>query len=138
MARPLPSIKKGPHHEYAQQSNYGDNNEMSMSDITTEIQYGATVAIASHEVKLSKMDIIRDKKERVGAEMGVKIANAKQWGMRPEGDLAILSLSIYVFSPNELTDYMNAKFKERLIEMAEDDWVDAKSRLVVRAMAERF
>lgn len=91
---------------------------MSMSDIRTEIQFGCTAAVSRDEIKQSKVDPIKIKRERMGAELGVKIAQAKEWHMRPEGELAISELSLYVFTPNELHDFLEARMKEKLISMA--------------------
>lgn len=66
---------------------------MTMSDIQTEIQFGATVAVGKEQIQESKTNIIADRKEEVERDLGHKIAKAKGWKMRPEGNMVICEIS---------------------------------------------
>lgn len=105
---------------------------MSMSDIRTEIQFGATFAVNKWDVKQSKSDVIAWHKDRAGHALGREIIKAKGFKMYPEDDLLRGEITIYAFAVNELRDYIDAKIKQSLLEMAtRDTEKDIAGRLVM-------
>jgi hypothetical protein len=63
-----------------------------MSDIRTEIQFGATAAVPSYEIKSSKTDAINYRRALAAREMGLRIAAAKGWdGHTPQDVLKRLA-----------------------------------------------
>lgn len=105
---------------------------MSMSDIQTEIRFGATVAVDKEQIKQSKTNILAHRKEEVAQTLGPKIAKAKGWNMRPEGNTVICEMSLYVFTPNELRLFLDAKMKQKLIDMSQREAEkDISDRLVL-------
>lgn len=92
---------------------------MSMSDILTEIEFGCTASVTKEEIKTHKADILAYRREKQAADLGVLIAKEKGWQMKRQGDIAISTLILYVFTPNELRDFIDAKLKKKLIELSE-------------------
>jgi hypothetical protein len=92
---------------------------MSMSDILTEIKFGVSFAVTTQDIALAKFDVLARQKEKFARDLGVKIMQAKGWKMRPGGELAICEQTLYVFTPNELRDYVDAKLKQKLIDFSE-------------------
>lgn len=92
---------------------------MGMQDITTEIKFGAASAVNKEQIQQSKMDIIKYKQTQAAHDLGEKICDVKGWKMRPEGDLCISEINLYVFTPLELKNYIEAKIKSHLLLMAE-------------------
>lgn len=111
---------------------------MSLSDIKTDIKFGATSTVTKTQIAESKFDILGRQRERAAEDLGREIAKVKGWQMCPEGDLAISELRLYVFAPNELRDFLDAKLKKRMLELAQEDYVDDKTRQVVKMMSERI
>ena len=112
-----------------------------MSDIKTDIRYGATVAFSKEELEHSNFEIIPYKLERQAADLGVFILNKKGWIQEEHPDMEITEYrrNLYVFTPNELRDYMDAKFKERLQNMAaKENWLNEDQRHALMVQSERF
>lgn len=113
---------------------------MSMEDIKTDITFGATVAVTSEELKTARVPSLLDyKQERMAQDLGMKIAEEKGWSVRHEDDLVLSELKLYVFTNNELKDYMDAKFKAKLQYMAAtEDHLTSKERQLLMDQSERF
>ena len=112
-----------------------------MNDIRTEIKFGATVAVPVEEVELAKThDYLKWRKDRVAQELGIKIADEKGWrDEHMSSGLIIAEMRLYVFTPNELIDYMNAKFKAKLQHMAAtEEYLTEDQREVLMIQSERF
>ena len=96
---------------------------MSMSDIRTEIEFHITVAVSKVEMQESKdMKVIDYKKERQAAEFGMLIMKEKGWKqVEPDQDGIgiIASQRLFIFTPNELKDYIDTKLKQKLIDFSE-------------------
>ncbi len=111
---------------------------MSMSDILTEIQYGASVAVEADRIKDSKIDIIKLHKDRAAEDLGRKIMASKGWTpLQPIGNLAVFSQTLYVFKRSELMLYTDAKIKQKLIEMADRPDVPDDVKPWLKILSER-
>lgn len=112
---------------------------MSMSDIKTEIMFGAAVAEAKEQVDLTHGDMLDWKKGSVARDLGMRIADEKGWNDREEHGMYISDIRLYVFTPNELADYMEAKFKARLRKMAATEtYLTDEQRNALMIQSERF
>jgi hypothetical protein len=94
---------------------------MSMSDINTEIKFGATFAVDKFQVKQSKGDVIEYSKSKAARALGEEIAKAKGFKMYPEDDMVRGEILVYAFTVNELRDFIEAKLKQKLINMSQRD-----------------
>lgn len=94
---------------------------MSMSDITTEIRFGAAFGIDVELMKSAKNDIIKSYRLQAGRELGEKIVEQKQWLISPdvENKMYMGELRLLVFTPNELSLFVEVKIKSKLIEMSQ-------------------
>lgn len=96
---------------------------MSMSDIRTEIEFHINVSVSKIEMQESKdMRVVEYKKERQAADFGVLIMKEKGWRqIEPDQDGVgiIASQRLFIFTPNELRDYIDAKLKQKLIDFSE-------------------
>lgn len=114
---------------------------MGLHDIKTEIKFGAMVAFSTVELEITEAK--KYKKDHIAANLGLKIAEAKGWiefsdPVNPEIEIA--ELRLYVFTPNELADYMDAKFKMRILQRIETDGdkITEQTREELHMIAERI
>jgi hypothetical protein len=84
-----------------------------------KIEFHANVAIDREQIKQAKFNIINAKQDTQARELGLLIARTKGWKTHPAGDLHISELDLYVFTRNELKDYVDACIKEKLIIFSE-------------------
>jgi hypothetical protein len=87
---------------------------MSLQDIKTEIKFGASVAVSKENIILSKGDLLERQEDRLAHELGVKICREKGWYHHDQDDMVLSDISLYVFTPNELSLYLDAKLKAQL------------------------
>lgn len=114
---------------------------MGIHDIKTEIKFGATIAIPTEHIKQAKThELLQYKKDSVARDLGMKIADEKGWVDEHEsGDLTIAEMRLYVFTPAELMDFMDAKFKAKLRHMAAtEEYLTDREREVLMIQSERF
>jgi hypothetical protein len=104
-----------------------------------QVEFHAHIAIDREELQMSKdLKLIQHKQERMAEEFGRLIARTKGWKTSPEGPYHTSTLDLYIFTRNELYDYTEAAFKERLLKMADTELLDTKTRETLRVLAERF
>lgn len=104
-----------------------------------EIVFGATVSVTREEAELSKMDIMRYKKDKMACDLGVKIMEEKGWTDYEDHGMFIADVRLYVFTPAELMDFMSAKFKKKLQEMAaNEEYLTEHQREALLIQSERF
>lgn len=113
---------------------------MGMRDIKTEVKFGATIATDKEQIKLAKThDFLQYQKDKMAADLGRKIAEEKGWYDHPMGDMVVSDIRLYVFTPNELTDYMDAVFKSKLRHMAAtEEYLTDEQRMALMIQSERF
>lgn len=113
---------------------------MGMNDIKTEIAFGAGVCVTKQLVDEAKThDFVDYKKEGAARDLGMKIAEEKGWDVREDGDLIFMDMRLYVFTPMELKDYMDAKFKAKLRHMAAtEEYLSPAQREALIIQSERF
>lgn len=104
-----------------------------------EIVFSATVAVPKEDIVLSSGDIMRWKKDKLACDLGVKIADEKGWTEYEDGAMMFADIRLYVFTPAELMDFMHAKFKKKLQEMAaNEEYLTPSQREALMIQSERF
>lgn len=114
---------------------------MGMQDIKTDTKFSCTFAIPLEEIKYHKDDIIEWKKDRAALDLGRKISEVKDcWRMRYDWmpDMLVGEMQINIFTNNELSDFVEAKFKARLRKMSTDDHWTPEQREALLIASERF
>lgn len=107
--------------------------------VNGEIVFGATVAVSKEEAELSKMDIMRYKKDKTACDLGVKIMDEKGWTDYEDNGMVMADVRLYVFTPAELMDFMHAKFKKKLQQMAAtEEYLTQHQRDALMIQSERF
>lgn len=79
-----------------------------MSDIKTEILFGASVAESKENIDFSKGDLLEWKEDKMARELGMKICQEKGWFRHEEDEIVISNIRLYVFTPEELRKYVKA------------------------------
>ena len=104
-----------------------------------KIEFHAVVAIDREEMKRSKVNIINYKQEAQASDLGRLIAKTKGWISHAEGSMFVSKLDLYVFTRNELQDYIDAVFKAKLQHMADTEkHLSDEQREALRNQSERF
>jgi hypothetical protein len=91
---------------------------MSKPDMK-KIEFHATVGIHRDQIKSAKFNIINAEQDHRAREMGILIAQTKGWKTEPVDDMHVSRLDLYVFTPTELKDYVDACLKQKLIDFSE-------------------
>ena len=107
--------------------------------VNSEIVFSATVAVDKEQAEQSNMDIVRYKKDSIARDLGMKIADEKGWIDYEENGSIRADLRLYVFTPAELRDFCDMKFKAKLLEMAaNEEYLTEHQREALRIQSERF
>lgn len=108
--------------------------------VNGEIVFSAAIAVPKEEVELGRNhDLMRYKKEKMACDLGVKIVNEKGWTDYEDNGMVMTDIRLYVFTPAELMDFMHAKFKKKLQEMAaNEDYLTEHQREALMIQSERF
>lgn len=113
--------------------------ERNSTRVGGEIVFGATVAVTKNEMQMSKHDIMYYKKDKMACDLGVKIMQEKGWSHYEDNGLFVAETRLYVFTPAELMDFMHAKFKKKLQEMAKnEEYLTESQREALMIQSERF
>jgi DNA-binding NarL/FixJ family response regulator len=109
-------------------------------NVNGEIVFSTTVAVTKMLADQHKSDDYIDyRKERAAMDLGAKIAEEKGWNVTILDDIITMDIRLYVFTPTELKDYMDAKFKAKLREMAANEkYLTDREREVLMIQSERF
>lgn len=107
--------------------------------VNGEIVFGATAAATKEIIEQSNGDAFKYKKDHIARDLGMKIADEKGWVERGEGDMVVAEIRLYVFTPAELIDFCDAKFKAKLQKMAATEkYLTDDQREVLMIQSERF
>lgn len=107
--------------------------------VNGEIVFGATVAVDKEQAEQSKMKMLEYKKDSVARELGMKIADEKGWVDFEEENIIRSEIRLYVFTPAELRDFCDAKFKAKLLDMAANEpYLSDHQREALIIQSERF
>lgn len=107
--------------------------------VNSEIIFSATVAVDKQAAEQSKMDMLRYKQDSIARDLGMKIADEKGWTDFEENGMIKSEIRLYVFTPAELRDFCDVKFKARLLEMAaNEDYLTDHQREALVIQSERF
>lgn len=112
-----------------------------MHDIKTDTEFGATVSISDDEVAEKAEGYTEYKLSVQASELGLLIAEKKGWKSSwvPSMGFTEYNLRLRVFTPNELKDYMDAKFKAKLQHMASSEgFLTDDQRQALLILSERF
>lgn len=80
-----------------------------MSRVNGEIVFSARIAVDKEQAEHSKVEMLKYQKEKMACELGTKIAKEKGWDEREEGGNIIAEINLYVFTPQELKDFVDLK-----------------------------
>jgi hypothetical protein len=114
---------------------------MGMQDIKTDTKFACTFAVPFEELKYSKDNIIDWNKNHAALDLGRKISEVKDcWRFRNDfmPDMLVGEMRINVFTDNELSDFVEAKFKARLRKMSTDNHWTPEQREALLIASERF
>jgi hypothetical protein len=90
--------------------------------VNGEIIFSATVGIDKDQAEQAILEeMLRHKKERLAQDLGMKIAEEKGWNDFEEHGLLKSEIRLYVFTPQELKDFMDLKYAHKLKEMGITD-----------------
>lgn len=107
--------------------------------VNGEIVFSATVAVDKERAEQSNMDLLRYQKDSMARDMGMKIADEKGWVDFEEENLIRSEIRLYVFTPAELRDFCDAKFKAKLLDMAANEpYLTDHQREALIIQSERF
>ncbi len=107
--------------------------------VNGEIVFSASAAATKEIIKMSEGKAFDYQKEKIARDLGMKIAEEKGWVERQEDDITIAEIRLYVFTPAELMDFCDAKFKKKLQKMAaEEPYLTPREREVLMIQSERF
>lgn len=86
--------------------------------VNGEIVFGATVAVDKERAgKSTLVEMLKHKKERMAQDLGMKIAEEKGWEDYEEHGLLKSDIRLYVFTPQELKDFIDIKYAQKLREI---------------------
>lgn len=85
--------------------------------VNGEIIFSATVAVDKQLADQSNGDAVKYKKDQIARELGMKIAEEKGWTDWEDENLLMSEIRLYVFTPQELKDFMDIKYTRKLKEM---------------------
>lgn len=104
-----------------------------------KIEFHAVVVTDREQIEQAKFNILNHRQDNQARELGLLIAQTKGWKSKPTGDTYTSHLDLYVFTRNELHDYMDSVFKEKLLHMANTaEYLTDEQREALRIQAERF
>jgi hypothetical protein len=107
--------------------------------VNGEIVFSAVSAVDKERAEESNMDIVRYNKDHIARDLGMKIAEEKGWHDYEEDGLIKSEIRLYVFTPAELRDFCDAKFKAKLLDMAaNEEYLTEHQREALRIQSERF
>lgn len=89
--------------------------------VNGEIVFSVSTAVDKEQAEQSKMKMVEYQQDKWARQLGMKIAEEKGWDEYETDNLLISELTLYVFTPQELKDFMDLKFKRRLKEMGIDE-----------------
>lgn len=82
-----------------------------------DIIFSASVVVDRQQAEHSNVDILKYKQDKYSMDMGMQIAEAKGWEEVEDEERTISQLTLYVFTPQELKDFIDVKFQRKLREM---------------------
>jgi len=88
--------------------------------VNGEIIFSATVAVDKEQAEQSKMKMVEYKQDKIAQELGLKIAEEKGWDEYERDNMLISELTLYVFTPQELKDFLDIKYRKKLKELGLD------------------
>lgn len=98
---------------------------MGMHDIRTPIEFTCQFSYRKEMLESSNIDFIQCKRDRALQDFGMLVGKYKKPWWKEDFNSSInvytQTFRMFVFSPNELTDYVEAKIKQKLQEMASRD-----------------
>lgn len=89
--------------------------------VNGEVIFSATVAVDKTQAEESKMKMVEYQQDKIAQELGMKIAEEKGWDEYERDNLLISEIRLYVFTPQELKDFMDLKYTHKLKEMGITD-----------------
>lgn len=76
-----------------------------------KIEFHATIGIDRKQIVDSKTNIIDLRQHQQAQELGVLIAKTKGWETLPIDDMHVSRLDLYIFTREELVDFINERLK---------------------------
>ena len=90
--------------------------------VNSEIVFSGIVAVDKTRAEQSVLnEMLNHQKERMAQDLGMKIAEEKGWDDFEEDGLLKSEIRLYVFTPQELKDFVDLKFQRRLKEIGATD-----------------
>lgn len=85
--------------------------------VNGEIVFSVTSAVDKDQAEQSKMKMVEYQQDKWAQQLGMKIAEEKGWNEYERDNMLISELRLYVFTPEELKDFVDIKFQRKLKEM---------------------
>jgi len=93
-----------------------------MGTVNSNIIFSATIELTNQIIDESMNgNYIEHKKKDMAHQLGLQIVEEKGWEVEVVEDRTLLELRLYVFTPQELKDFIDIKFQNKLEKMGITD-----------------